>query len=141
VSPVVKTLGDGVVGRLAISDDEATIVYPYQQLAPEPAMRLAVVPVDGGAPRRVIDLPGAAYAIGAPRLSRDGKSLDYVFGRDGVTNIWEQPLEGGAPYPLTSFDSGQIVDFTWSRDGTRLLLCRGERTGDVMLIRNPAGRR
>jgi Tol biopolymer transport system component len=86
----------------------------------------------------VIDLPGQ---FSAQRLSRDGKSLDYIVVRDGVPALWEQPLEGGAPHELMSFDSAPIVDFSWSRDGTSLLLCRGQRTGDVVLIRNPAGHR
>jgi Tol biopolymer transport system component len=141
VTPVGKTLGDNVVGRLTITDDEATIIYAYEQFAPQPAIRLAVMPADGGLPRQVMDLPGEAYSLGAQRLSRDGKSLDYVIDRGGIPTMWEQPLDGGAPHQLLTFDSTHIADFTWSRDGTRLLLCRGQRTGDVMLVRNPAGRR
>ena len=37
---------------------------------------------------------------------------------------------------LTTFSSGKIFDFDWSLDGTRLLLTRGEVTGDAVLISN-----
>jgi Tol biopolymer transport system component len=42
-----------------------------------------------------------------------------------TSNIWRQNLAGGAPKPITNFDSGQIFDFDWSRDGKQLALTRG----------------
>jgi hypothetical protein len=52
----------------------------------------------------------------------------------GATNLWEQPLKGGNAQQLTSFKTGQIFDFSWSRDRKRLLLTRGQTTRDVVLI-------
>jgi len=56
--------------------------------------------------------------------------------RSGAINVWEQRLAGGEPRRVTNFSSGQIFDFSWTQDGKQLLLAKGERTGDVVLISN-----
>jgi Tol biopolymer transport system component len=56
--------------------------------------------------------------------------------RNGASNIWEQPLSGGAPHQITNFASDRIPSFAWSRDGKQLLLIRGNQTSDVILISN-----
>jgi hypothetical protein len=68
--------------------------------------------------------------------SADRKSIQYLLTRHGTRNVWEQPLSGGQPRPVTDFTSGQIFDFAWSRDGKPLLLAKGENTSDVLLISN-----
>jgi Tol biopolymer transport system component len=71
------------------------------------------------------------------RWSPDGKHLDYIDGRSGVDNVWEQPLTGGAPKQLTNFTTDEnIIDFTWSADGSALLLIRDRGSIDVVLISN-----
>jgi Tol biopolymer transport system component len=45
-----------------------------------------------------------------------------VLTRNGVSNIWQQKLTGGPPKQITNFESGQIFDFDWSRDGRQLAL-------------------
>ncbi|MGH7485548.1 MAG: hypothetical protein ACREMY_08080, partial [bacterium] len=61
-------------------------------------------------------------------------ALHYLMTRNGATNLWEQPLRGGRQKQLTQFTSGQIFDFSWSADHTRLLLTRGQSTRDIVLI-------
>jgi Tol biopolymer transport system component len=69
------------------------------------------------------------------RWSPDSKGLDYIDGRSGVDNIWEQPLMGGTPKQLTKFTTREaIVDFTWSADSSALLLIRERGSSDVVLI-------
>ena len=63
----------------------------------------------------------------------DGRALTYVETRDGVSNIWGQPIEGGPPKQLTDFKSDLIFSFDWSRDGT-LACARGTQNADVVLI-------
>jgi hypothetical protein len=62
--------------------------------------------------------------------------LQYLLTKNGATNVWEQPLVGGAPKQITNFTTGQIFDFSWTRDGKQLLLAKGEMTSDVVLISN-----
>jgi hypothetical protein len=54
----------------------------------------------------------------------------------GATKVWEQRLAGGEPRPVTNFSSGQIFDFSWTQDGKQLMLAKGERTSDAVLISN-----
>ena len=73
----------------------------------------------------------------ASRAGRQGgEAVDYVLTRNGVSNIWRQKLSGGPPKQVTNFESGQIFDFDWSRDGRQLAVTRGSESSDVVLISN-----
>ena len=125
-----------LVGRLSISPDGKFLAYPYEEYTPAPTLKLAIIPSQGGPPAKVITAPGGAYAWGSLLWSPDGKSLQYMLTEKEASNIWEQPLNGGAPRQLTRFNSGRIFDFHWSRDGKRLLMCRGEVSSDAVLLGN-----
>jgi serine/threonine protein kinase len=125
-----------LVGRLSISPDGKFLAYPYEEYTPAPALKLAIIPSQGGPPAKVITAPGGAYAWGSLLWSPNGKSLQYMLTEKGASNIWEQPLNEGASRQLTRFGSGRIFDFHWSRDGKRLLMCRGEVSSDVVLLSN-----
>ncbi len=125
------TSTNGVTG--AISPDGKWVACSYQEMSPTPSAKIAVIPAEGGAATATFVRP-----IGAARLhwAPDGKGVQYLLTRRGATNVWEQPLAGGAPHPVTDFTSGQIFDFAWSRDSKELLLAKGESTSDVVLISN-----
>jgi hypothetical protein len=61
--------------------------------------------------------------------------LTYSAG-DLAENLWNQPIGGGPPRRMTNFDTGEIFNFAWSRDGKRLAVVRGSRSQDVVLISN-----
>ena len=71
----------------------------------------------------------------APRLrwTPQSDAVTYIDRREGVANVWLQPVSGGPPTVLTKFTWGQIYSFDWSRNGT-LILSRGLSTTDVVLI-------
>jgi DNA-binding winged helix-turn-helix (wHTH) protein/Tol biopolymer transport system component len=129
-------LGDAIASRISVSADGTTFAYAYSEFGPTPGTRFAIFPADGGAPMRLIDLPGAAVygAAGSPLLAPDGRSVEYIVTDRGVSNVWEQPFDGGARHELTRFTSGEIFDFNWTRDGNTLLLTRGEVSSDAVLI-------
>jgi Tol biopolymer transport system component len=60
-----------------------------------------------------------------------GKSLSYV-GQD--SNLWEYPLDGSAPRPITRFTDRLIVHYAWSRDG-RLAVARAANSSDIVLMK------
>ena len=129
---VAYLLGDTPLGNLTVSPDGKFLAYPYQQYSP-PRVALAIIPATGGAPLQTFTLPGF---IGRLRYSPDGKALQYLMTRNGATNLWQQPIDGSRARQLTNFNSGQIFDFSWSVDRSRLLLTRGQSTRDVVLIAN-----
>jgi Tol biopolymer transport system component len=121
---------------LSVSPDGNFLAYPYDQYngTSAPGWHVAVILTNGGgAPVKTFEVPGGIDDL---RWSSDAKTLQYLLTRDGATNIWEQPLAGGGPKPLTQFTSGLIFDFNWSLDRTRLLLTRGELGSDAVLISN-----
>ena len=69
------------------------------------------------------------------RWSPDGQAIDYADTRQGVSNIWAQPLSDGPPRQITEFRTGYIYNFAWSRSGD-LALALGTATSDAVLIKN-----
>lgn len=118
----------------AISPDSRSIAF--LDISNMQNVSIGVIPMSGGEPVKTFpykaDPPqGAAYL----RWSPDGRSIDYVDVRKGVSNIWAQPVDGGAPRQVTHFNSGAIFNFAWSKNGD-LALSRGTETSDVVLIKN-----
>ena len=112
---------------------ESPVVNPSSPSGSQPN-RLMVIAFDGGTLLHQFDWPGAS--AGEPRWAPAGEAIDYVLTRNGVSNIWRQNLAGGTPKQITNFESGQIFDFDWSRDGKQLALTRGSESSDVILITN-----
>ncbi|MGE0128785.1 MAG: protein kinase [Blastocatellales bacterium] len=116
-----------------ISPDGQMIACWYRS-EPKAKWRIAIIPISGGAPEKVLDVPPIADFSIPARWMPDGSGISFVATRDGVSNIWYQPLDGGAPKQLTSFTSDQIFWFDWSNDGKQLACSRGRTLNDVVLI-------
>ena len=84
----------------------------------------------------MFDIPPTVFFPARLRWTPDGKTLAYLDSRNGVTNIWGLPLDGGPPKQLTDFPSGRIFTFEWSRDGRQLALSRGVVTSDIVTLSN-----
>jgi Tol biopolymer transport system component len=91
----------------------------------------------------ICDLPActAVRAVKTPeggsisRWTPDGKGIAFYYLGPGG-NLWVQPLDGSPLRQLTHFaDDRQIMDFVWSRDGTRLAISRNTTTHDIVLFR------
>ena len=68
------------------------------------------------------------------RWTPDGRALTYVAARDGVYNLWRQPLDGGPPSQLTELKGEAIFSYDWSPD-FKLLACeRGVEISDVVML-------
>jgi Tol biopolymer transport system component len=94
---------------------------------------LAVLPIEGGAPVKVFD---AQLRLPARiRWTPDGRAVTYVSQRNGVVDIWSQPLGGGEPKKLTDFKADEIFSFDWSADN-KLVISHGSATSDVVLIKD-----
>jgi eukaryotic-like serine/threonine-protein kinase len=98
---------------------------------------LAIVPLAGGQPANVFPLPVTATIGGLFHIfwTSDGRAISFINTVNGVDNVWEQPVAGGPPKPVTHFTSDKIFWFDWSRDG-RLALSRGTDSTDAVLIKN-----
>jgi eukaryotic-like serine/threonine-protein kinase len=121
--------------RPVYSPDGKMLLCIYMQTDTGP-WEIAVIPAEGGAPLRTFKITPAMYYEAGLRWGPGGQSYTYVDNRDGVSNIWMQPLNGESPKKLTSFTSGQIFRFDWSRDGQMLAVDHGIVINDVVLISN-----
>ena len=90
-----------------------------------------VVPIEGGEPVKVAQLNGTRL-----QWTPDSKFIVYIDVKNGVSNLWSQPLKGGPPRQITNFTSGLIFDFAISHDGKQLILARGSVNSDVIMINN-----
>jgi serine/threonine protein kinase len=99
---------------------------------------VAIISSEGGEPIKVFPLGRSARPpIPAPnylRWTSDGESVLYIDTREGVSNIWSQPRDGGTPKQVTNFKTDRIFFFDWSKDEKQLALIRGTQTSDAVLI-------
>ncbi len=114
-----------------ISPDGKLVAYFYRdENAP---WRIAVAPLEGGEPLKTTDISAVPLDL---NWTPDGRALAYTDSRSGVSNIFAQPLDGGAPKQLTDFKADRIFSFDFSRDGKQLALSRGTIINDVVLIKD-----
>ncbi len=109
------------------SPDGRMIAGHYNSREPR-GERIAVVPLDGSAPRLFSNVPVPA------EWSGDGRSLLYLVARDGATNLWRQPIAGGPAVALTRFSDEMIYRFSSSPDQKRWAVVRGTVASDVVLV-------
>jgi serine/threonine protein kinase len=103
------------------------------------SLKLGIFSADGGPPIQRIPMPSGTMGHAEPgmfRWARDGKSLIYLQREAGVSNLWSQSLDGGAPRQISNFSSDQIFDFDITADGRQFVCSRGNVTTDVILIKD-----
>jgi serine/threonine protein kinase len=69
------------------------------------------------------------------RWTPDGLGLTYVSRANGASNVWLQPLAGGAPRQLTHFKDAEMPSFAWSPDGKQLACVRSTKAYVPLLVR------
>lgn len=118
----------------AISPDGKLIAVRYVD-DQKSVNRIAIMPFDGGAPLKTLEVPLTYRDIGLGWTS-DNRSIVYADARDNADNLWTVAINGGPPRQLTKFDTGLIFAFQLSRDGKQIALSRGSQTDDVILLRD-----
>jgi Tol biopolymer transport system component len=128
---IAKIPGDGPAGNVEVANDGRFLAFAWDQYKPAPAMHFSVISSIEGSHVKSFIAPAGVYDL---RWSADDSALQYILTRNGVGNLWEQPLSGGLPRQLTKFTSGVIFGFNWSKSHKRLLLARGRVTSNIVLL-------
>jgi len=124
---------------LPVVSPDGQWITAYYRAEPKLPWQIAIIPFNGGPPVKLFDLPRDVVLHSLVRWTPYGDSIAYIVYRDGVANIWEQPIDGRAPSQLTNFKSDEILWFDWSRDGQQLGVLRGTITSDIVMIHTRPG--
>jgi Tol biopolymer transport system component/DNA-binding winged helix-turn-helix (wHTH) protein len=118
----------------AISPDAKLIACYYRDELKAP-WKIAVLSAAGGRPVKMFDVPPGVIFPTQLGWTPDGSGIAYIDNRNGIPNIWSQPVAGGEPQRLTDYQSGdRIYAFSWSLEGKQLASARGALTSEVVLI-------
>jgi len=99
-------------------------------------LRLGIVSIDGGVPLKTFQLPATTKIDAGIAWNRTDNGVLFVNTLGTTSNIWTQPLDGSNPTPLTAFKEFQIATFAINPAGNRLVIARGSRNQDIVLIKN-----
>jgi DNA-binding winged helix-turn-helix (wHTH) protein/Tol biopolymer transport system component len=95
--------------------------------------RFGFISAAGRLSREPVGVP-ANLTESALDWSRDDLNLFYIGTTGSVGNVWSLPAAGGEARPVTDFASGELTDFAFAPDGTRLAVARNSSFRDVVLI-------
>ena len=107
---------------------DGTLIAGHYTDAASRGERIAIIPLTGGTVKLLPTIPPNAT------WTPDGKSLVYGETRGGISNLMRQPIAGGKPIPITSYNTEQIFTYAVSPDQKRLAVVRGRVASDVVLI-------
>ena len=141
-SPQAKSGGsiDQDAGYGTISCDARSIAFPHYDRKSKRDSIEILAAEGGGSPRFLPfpiedQVPPESNMGALPiRWTASGDALTYVRTKDGVSNLWSQPLNGGAAKQITNFTSGLIWRHAWSCDGKYLALARGSLSIDAVML-------
>lgn len=133
-APTQLTRGDGdqIEGGAEWAPDGQFLVYAAavrpgnERLAGE--SDLYRIAAGGGTPERLTAIDGSERRA---QISPDGRTLAWL-GCPKTTkfycqpSLWVRPLAGGEPVNLTATLDRPVGDFSWSRDGTSLMVAYGD---------------
>jgi serine/threonine protein kinase/Tol biopolymer transport system component len=135
-------LSDRHTGLPAISPDSRYIASEYWDERMGSSFQLGIFSFNEGALVRQFAFP-PSLPLSRPDVNvmrwKDNHTVTYIGNRGGVSNLWEQSVDGEPASQLTYFTVDRIFWFDWSADGKRLALARGLIISDVVLLRPQPG--
>ena len=136
----IELIAKGNLRYPQVSPDGKLLAYAFDDEKTK-RPKIAVIQFDGGSLVKTFELPvstGTSFYESSFyhgfHWSSNGAALIYVNTLSGVSNLWRQPLDGGAVTQITTFKSDIIYNFAYSPDGRQLAVSRGNHTRDAVLI-------
>jgi Tol biopolymer transport system component len=103
----------------------------------EEPMKLGIFSSSDASLIRSFEIPEGVVSPELPPVIRwvpGGRAVAYLVTKNGASNIWSQPMGGGAPKMVTDFTADRIFWFDWTKDGNRLAYARGALQNKVVMI-------
>lgn len=134
VGKPVQLTHDSLCIKPVVSHDGTKVACAYRGDEAD-KWKIAVLSFDDGTPLAIFDLP---YPYNQKiRWTADDQALTFLEKRDGVHNVWRQPLDGAPATQLTQFTEDLIYFYDWlPGDDSRLIVSRGIKTRDIVMIRD-----
>jgi DNA-binding winged helix-turn-helix (wHTH) protein/Tol biopolymer transport system component len=129
----VQLTRDSIALKPVVSPDGKMIACAYRRTEAD-KWGVAVVSSEDGRLLQILALPFAYNQV--IRWAADSKALAHLDRRDGVFNIWKQPLDESTPTQITNFTEDAIFAYDWLGSDGGLVVSRGAKTRDIVLIRN-----
>lgn len=117
----------------SISPDGKLLAYHYRGEKEDSDRGIAIMSLESGALLKRLNKT-VAFGGAPSRWTPDGRGIEYIETRGGVSNVWVQPLDGGQPKQLTNFTANQIGWFDWSFDKKQIIYIVNITTSDIVLI-------
>ena len=136
-----STIPHGIVASnfMGISPDSkmlaflSTVELPGANLTN--VQKIVLVPLDAGPNPQIRQFEPNAHVAAGPRFTPDGKSVVYDIRVNGVDNLWQQPIDGGAGHQLTNFTKEEFIQsWSFSPDGQSLGMIRSHVESDAVLL-------
>jgi Tol biopolymer transport system component/DNA-binding winged helix-turn-helix (wHTH) protein len=130
----IQITHDSLCIKPVVSHDGTRVACAYRRDEAD-MWKIAVLSIADGQPVAILELP---YPYNQKiRWTADDQALTFLEKRDGVHNVWRQPLDGGAATQLTEFTEDLIYFYDWlPGDDGRLIVSRGIKTRDIVMIRD-----
>lgn len=124
-------INDQEMHSLSVSPDGKLAAYYHRPPEFNAPMQVQIASTENGAVVQTLPVLGDGSKL---TFSPDGKSIDYIETRAGVSNLMRMPLDGGKPRQLTDWKSDLTFWFAWSPDGKQLACVRGTNVKDLILM-------
>jgi eukaryotic-like serine/threonine-protein kinase len=121
--------------NLDISPDGKVLAYVITSPDPETMKypdKIVLFDLENRTSPRLID-PNPSIS-GGPQFVPGANAIAYPIRKNGVDNVWLQPLDGSAGRQITDFKSEQIYELRWSPDGKKMGMVRAHNESDIVLL-------
>jgi Tol biopolymer transport system component len=146
VSVAIPNL-ERILGTFSFSPDGsrmAVLVDIVDRASNRAQARVAVFDLNSRfhtAPRLLTPAPGVnagSLHSGGARFSADGNSILYVVRKNGVANLWTQPLDETPGHVITNYSSDTLSHFRLSPSGRTIAMRRVHTISDIVLLKDAA---
>jgi Tol biopolymer transport system component len=135
------TIPHGIVASnfMGISPDNKTLAFlstvelPGENLTN--VQKIVLVALDAGPNPQTRQFEPNAHISEGPHFTPDGKSVVYAIRENGVSNLWQQPIDGGPGHQITNFTKEEFIQsWSFSPDGRSLGMIRSHVESDAVLL-------
>lgn len=118
-------------GSIATSPDGKLLMrYVYLPESQQP-WKYGIFPVEGGEPLKLLETGAYRNFL---RWTADGKAFLYI--KPGTAQLWQEPIDGGAPTLVADLKNGALFNFALSPDYKQIVFANGSQFSEAVLIEN-----